>query len=324
MPEAEREPGVRPPGLGRDYLLLLQGQLVSHLGSQAFLVGVMFWTLEATQSATTMGFFLAATTLPGVLLGPVAGAVVDRWPRRPILVGMDLVRGLAAGLLSTLVWLRPDSTPAILTCLLPVAVTYGLSGALFQPAVAAAVPDLVTSGRVQQANSWIHASSQMAALAGQAAGGVLYRVVGAAGLFAIDSVSYLVAATLSISSHRRGQVLTVVLLAIPAASALLVRVTPAGALALLAALGLLTGLLNIVVLSLVQLATPPAYRGRVLGILISLSGAATPLGMITGGMVGDVLAVETVFLAVAALGMLYVTAMVSRRPLREFLAREHA
>jgi MFS family permease len=72
-----------PRLLGRDFLLLWQGQLVSQLGNQALLVASLSWTLEATGSPALMGLLLMASTLPAVALGPIAGAMADRIPDEP-------------------------------------------------------------------------------------------------------------------------------------------------------------------------------------------------------------------------------------------------
>jgi len=75
----------------RDFLLLWQGQLVS----QAFTVAMMFWTMEATGSASVTGLLLMAATLPGAVLGPFGGTFADRHARLRIIVVSDLVRGAA-------------------------------------------------------------------------------------------------------------------------------------------------------------------------------------------------------------------------------------
>jgi hypothetical protein len=82
----EGRSGVGPEGserlLGRDFLLLWQGQL----GNQAFLVATMSWTLEATGSPGLMGLLLMASTLPAVVVGPIAGAMAERHSLRALIV----------------------------------------------------------------------------------------------------------------------------------------------------------------------------------------------------------------------------------------------
>ena len=68
------------------FLPIWFGQLVSTLGSglTGFALGV--WVFERTGSATQFSLVLLATTLPRVLLSPVAGVVADRWNRRKLIV----------------------------------------------------------------------------------------------------------------------------------------------------------------------------------------------------------------------------------------------
>lgn len=79
----------------RNFLLLWQGQLVSLLGDVVYAIALGFWILAATGSTALMGGLMAASTLPRILVSPIAGVVVDRFERRSLMIGMDAVRGTA-------------------------------------------------------------------------------------------------------------------------------------------------------------------------------------------------------------------------------------
>jgi len=72
---------ARPRLWNRNFLLLWQGQLVSSLGDTVYAIALGFWILAVTGSTALMGTLMAASTLPRVLVGPLAGVVVDRRDR---------------------------------------------------------------------------------------------------------------------------------------------------------------------------------------------------------------------------------------------------
>lgn len=59
------------------------------------------------------------------------------------------------------------------------------------------------------------------------------------------------------------------------------------ALVLFALVGFLSGLINVYVLTIFQTRTPGQLRGRVMSLVITLSGGIAPLGMMIGGLLGD-------------------------------------
>jgi MFS family permease len=168
--------------------------MVSQIGSQAFAIAAMFWIKHATESATLMGVVMMLATLPFVLLGAVGGVVADRVSRKRILVVCDLVAGAAVLLLSFAMTAGPQSTTLMIVGVCAVSVILGAGGAFFQPAIIAVTPSLVPQERLAAANSLREASGDMAALVGQALGGVALRLLGAPILFLIDGISYLFAA----------------------------------------------------------------------------------------------------------------------------------
>lgn len=180
--------------LNRNFVLLWQGQLVSQVGSQAFLVALLYWTMEATGSASLMGILMMVSALPSVLLGAVGGTLADRYSRKSIIVWADFLSGLSVLLLAML-FFTPGASIQILTAALFVtAVLTGTIQAFFRPAILAAVPDLVPISRVPAANSMIQFVFQFGTILGQGAGGVAYALVGAPLLFLFDGLSFLFSA----------------------------------------------------------------------------------------------------------------------------------
>jgi MFS family permease len=141
-----------------------------------------------------MGLLLTASTLPGVLLGPLGGAVADRFSRVKIAVFSDVVGGLAMCSLALFMLWGRGSTSAIVTFLFVVGVLMGTVRAFFGPALGAALPDLVPPERLTAANSLGQLMVQGSLLLGQGAGGILFSWLGAPLLFLIDGLTYLFAA----------------------------------------------------------------------------------------------------------------------------------
>jgi MFS transporter, DHA3 family, macrolide efflux protein len=185
---------VRRGPTDRSFFFLWQGQLVSQIGTQLCLVTLALWLKQATDSATLIGLLMMAGAVPGVILGPVGGALSDRYSRRGVLVLGDVVRGLVLLGVALVFLLAPGSVRAPVVALFVAAVVGGMVGAVWQPAATSLIPDLVPEEKLSRANSTMQASLQMGMLLAQALGGVLFTVLGTGWLALIDGLTYLYAA----------------------------------------------------------------------------------------------------------------------------------
>ena len=88
----------------RTFLIIWAGQLLSTLGSgmTGFAMGI--WVFQKTGSATQFAVIALAATLPAVLISPLAGVLVDRWPRKPVMVVSDAAAALATLAAALLFW----------------------------------------------------------------------------------------------------------------------------------------------------------------------------------------------------------------------------
>lgn len=88
----------------RAFLALWLGQVVSQLGSglTGFALGV--WVYQRTGSVTRFALIAFFSSLPGILLSPLAGALVDRWNRRRTLILSDCLAAVTSAVLLVLLW----------------------------------------------------------------------------------------------------------------------------------------------------------------------------------------------------------------------------
>ena len=186
----------------RGFFLLWLGQTISQLGSPAFSIGAMLWMKEATGSASLMGLLMAASAVPALLLSPFGGTFADRHSRVRIMIWTDLLSGLVITSFAAFIWLRPHDTALGIPLLFVAAAVVGVVRAFFMPAVGALIPDLVPKEKLTAANSLNQLSIQGSLFSGQALGGILFKAFGAALLFCIDGVSYLIAAVFTLFIPR--------------------------------------------------------------------------------------------------------------------------
>jgi MFS family permease len=186
---------LRRPDFRRLYLAVG----ASELGSSLHYIALMWFALEAGGPLGVIAVRVA-DSIPAIVFGLHGGAAADRWSRKGLMIGSDLVRGIV---------------------LIPVAIA-GLAGGLplwglvvasfvleaatsdFEPAYGATVPTLVDRRNVQQANAIVQATAQSVSIGGWAIAAALLTVVPVSVFFAVNSVSFLVSAAL-IGRIRRGR-----------------------------------------------------------------------------------------------------------------------
>ncbi len=173
----------------RAFLPIWFGQLVSTLGSglTGFALGV--WVFERTGSATQFSLVLLATTLPRVLLSPVAGVVADRWDRRKLIVLGDLGAGIGTLVVYLLFTQGVLQVPHIY-------LAAGVSAAFgtFQgPALGASITMLVKDEQLGRANGLQGLSQALSQLLAPLLGGWLVVLAGLQAVLLMDMASFLVA-----------------------------------------------------------------------------------------------------------------------------------
>lgn len=92
------------PSWQRRFFTFWIAQAISLIGSNLAQFAITWWMTRATGSATVLATATLFAILPGVVLGPLAGVLVDRWNRRAIILVADGVGAVGAGLLMFLFW----------------------------------------------------------------------------------------------------------------------------------------------------------------------------------------------------------------------------
>ena len=171
----------------RGFFILWQGQLVSTLGDAAYSVALGFWVLQVTGSTALMGTLMAASTLPGVIISPFAGVLVDRTNRKRLLILMDFLRGLCVCLVAVAAFNRLIAVWMVFAA----GIILSICGAAFRPGISASIPDLVPKSKLLNANSVFQIVSNGANMLGNIAGGFLFQLLGASFMFLFNGLSYL-------------------------------------------------------------------------------------------------------------------------------------
>lgn len=144
-----------------------------------------------SQDPEHLGFYtsliLVSKMVPTLLLGPVAGSVADRLPRKFVMVAADLVRAV---LVLALVFVEQPAA------IIGLVFASAIAAAFFQPADSAMVPSLVAKEELVTAGSLIVMTQRMAMLLGNGLGAAVLMLVGPHNVFLIDSASFVLSALL--------------------------------------------------------------------------------------------------------------------------------
>jgi MFS family permease len=169
----------------RNLLLLFGSNVVSTLGTGMAQVALAFVVLEIG-TASDLGFVLLAREVPTVVFLLLGGLWADRVPRKLLLVGGDVARGLAQASVAAMLL---TGTAGVLSVAL-FQVVFGVVSAFTRPATTGIVPEAVARTSLQTANALFDLSRSTLQVVGPAAGAALVVTVGPAWALAADACSF--------------------------------------------------------------------------------------------------------------------------------------
>lgn len=190
------EPGAPPPAArkplpgiwrNRDYMLLWSGQVVSVIGTGASQIVYPLLILALTNSPAAAGIAAALGAIPYVIFSLPAGAFIDRWDRKRVMILCDIGR---AAVLATI----PVALFFNVLTIWQIYIAALLEGSLFvffNIAEVAALSRVVTKEQLPQAAAQNDAAFAVAGIVAPSVGTFLYQF-GKGFPFVIDSISYIV------------------------------------------------------------------------------------------------------------------------------------
>ena len=171
----------------RNYRLYFTGQVVSNTGTWMQRIAQDWLVLSITNSPIAVGVTTALQFLPMLLFGLWGGVIADRYSKRTLLIGTQMIMGVLAAVLATLTLTGHVQVWQVYAA----AFGLGLVAVVDTPTRQTFVNEMVPPPLIRNAVSLNTGNFQLARMVGPAVAGVLISVVGAGWAFAFNAVSYL-------------------------------------------------------------------------------------------------------------------------------------
>ena len=179
-----------PHLLTRDFTLVWWGQMVSQIGDGVSKLALLWFVYAITGSPLKTTMIGLLQTLPPILFGPFIGVIVDRVPKKLLLISSDLVRAVVLGVIPCLL---PVDSFSIERLYLMVFV-HAVASALFGPALTAAIPALVARHEFTAANALLQTTTSIGIIVGPVLSGVGIATMSSQEVLCVNAVSYVVSA----------------------------------------------------------------------------------------------------------------------------------
>lgn len=186
--ELRNPPPYKQPGM-RTFTIIWFGQLVSMLGTGMTNFALSYWIYQETGEASALTWAIFAFIAPSIIFSPIAGALVDRYDRKAIMIISDLAAGLTT--IWVLVFLLNGSLD--LWQIYVANAIAGIFNAFQFPAYSAAITLLLPKEQYARASGMISMAGSGAQILAPVMAGALLAPIGLEGILIIDIVTFIFA-----------------------------------------------------------------------------------------------------------------------------------
>jgi DHA3 family macrolide efflux protein-like MFS transporter len=180
----------RPKGFFA-FTLVWFGQVISIMGSAMSGFALTIWAWKATGSATALAIVGISNFAPGIIFSPIAGALVDRWNKKLVLIISDLVAGLTTIGILIIYAINPANLQIWHLCV--AGVISGTFQAFQWPAYSTAISVLVPKKHYSRSAAMMSLAETGSGVLSPVLAGALLGIIGLGGIFLIDIATFIFA-----------------------------------------------------------------------------------------------------------------------------------
>jgi MFS family permease len=173
--------------LNRNLKCLWTSQLLSQIADGIAKLALLWFVYSVTGSAfktTLIGLF---QTVSSIVCTPFVGVLVDRLPKKMILIVTDLLRGLFIGLVP---WLLPEEMMTV-EMLYVLVFLYGVFSSVFTPALSASIPFLISAKHFTAGNAVLQSTTSIGIILGPIMSGIGIAALGPKEVLSLNTATYL-------------------------------------------------------------------------------------------------------------------------------------
>jgi len=182
--------GSRHILLTRSFAFVWSGQLVAQIGDGVTKLALLWFVYAITGSPLKTTIIGMLQTIPPIVFGPLIGVLVDRLPKKPTLITIDLLRAVLIGVIPC--WASADSFTVERLYLL--VFLHAIATAVAGPALLATIPRIVGRDQYTAANALVQGTTSLGVIVGPALSGIGIATLSSQQVLCVNAVTYVFSA----------------------------------------------------------------------------------------------------------------------------------
>jgi DHA3 family macrolide efflux protein-like MFS transporter len=187
--------------LTRDFRLVWWGQLVSQIGDGVSKLALVWYVYAVTGSPLKTTVIGLLQTVPPILFGPLIGVLVDRSPKKALLIGSDVLRAILIGLIPCMISPERFTVDFLYVLVL----CHAVVTAVFGPALIASVPFVVPRQKLTAANALLQSTTSLGIMLGPVLSGVGIAMLNSQSVLCVNAATYVISAVCLIPVRFRDE-----------------------------------------------------------------------------------------------------------------------
>jgi MFS transporter, DHA3 family, macrolide efflux protein len=179
----------------KNFMLIISGKLISLMGNSIFEIAIIWYVLSVykKESGVMLGLIMVMAALPTVILGSLAGLIIDRYNKRVIMLASDILSGIVVLIVVVLIKKHILNNTELLFSIGLLSVT----SSMVRITVNSIIPDMFTDKELYDANGANQFIERGTSLLGYALGGGIIALIGVENAILFNGVSFMICALFS-------------------------------------------------------------------------------------------------------------------------------